>query len=112
MPLQPRLGRDDARFVASRRMSARSTLRTAQMRKSVSRVGFRSSRSVKLIMARDKPARSASSVMERPRCSRVSRNNLATAAHVPSRSLDSDTGFEYLKKCLTMDVTIVTSRHV
>ena len=97
-----------ATVVACRITSPRSTLRTAQIRSNVSSVGFRSSRSTKLIIARDNPARAASSVMDIPRLSRVSWRSLATFEQTASRSLDSDILPHYPKFCLTRDVTIVT----
>ena len=48
------------------------------MRNMVSRLGFLISRSTKLIIARDNPARSAKTVMESPRFSRSSRRMRAT----------------------------------
>lgn len=56
-----------ASMAAFRSMSAKSTFRTMLMRRRVSSVGFLNSCSTKLIMARDKPARAANSVMDKPR---------------------------------------------
>ena len=89
--------------------SAKSIFSTAAILRRVSSVGFLNSCSIKLIIARDKPAWAANSVMERPRCSRKARKIFATSEQTRSRDSVSDTPCSYLKFGLTADVTIVTS---
>ena len=67
------------------------------MRNSVLSVGFRKSRSTRLIIPCDSPAPSASRVMEIPLRCRSSRSSRTTAMAMASRSSDFDTLHGYLR---------------
>ncbi len=85
----------------------RSTFRTRAMRRSVSKVGFRSSRSTKLIIVRESPERCESTFMEMPCRFRASDSSRTTAEQTGFGVQDSGTHNHYKEKVFDRHLTIV-----